>query len=99
MSLPFAILRTMTSHEQRAHWHQKATWLSQLGLSPGETTPIDVVEEVAQATLVLLEEVRRLEDERDEARRIGTWLYNRSPGIRLYLGDASEWPWLTANGE
>jgi hypothetical protein len=29
-----------------------------------------------------------------EAKRIGRWLYDRSPALRHFLGDAREWPWL-----
>lgn len=39
-------------------------------------------------------EVETLRVELAEARRIGRWLYDRSPGLRLLLGDVSEWPWL-----
>lgn len=29
-----------------------------------------------------------------EVQHIGRWLYDRSPGLRLVLGDVGEWPWL-----
>jgi hypothetical protein len=48
----------------------------------------------------LLYGIARVEDERDEARRIGTLRDNLSPGVRLYLGDTSEWrPWLMDRDE
>lgn len=87
----------MTSHEDRARWHRQAIWITQLGLSTDETAPAELAEELARAVLALLDDVANLEGDRNEARRIGTWLYDRSPGVRLYLGDTSEWPWLTAD--
>lgn len=38
--------------------------------------------------------VEELRAERDEARRLARWLYDRSPALRRHLGDVSEWPWL-----
>jgi hypothetical protein len=45
----------------------------------------------ANAGVVDVDELRA---ELAEARRIGRWLYDRSPALRLFLGDVSEWPWL-----
>lgn len=87
----------MSTPQQRAQWHRRATWLTQLSLAPNDPTPIDAVEDVADAVLALLDEVASLEEDRLEARRIGTWLYDHSPAIRRYLGDTSEWPWLMEN--
>jgi hypothetical protein len=39
-------------------------------------------------------DVEMLRAELAEARGIARWLYDRSPGPRLFLGDVSEWPWL-----
>lgn len=39
-------------------------------------------------------DVAALRAERAEARRIARWLYDRSPALRLFIGDVSEWPWL-----
>ncbi|WP_416957799.1 hypothetical protein ACNKF0_09450 [Nocardioides sp. T5] len=39
-------------------------------------------------------ETEALRAELAEAKRIGRWLYDRAPGLRLLLGDVSEWPWL-----
>lgn len=87
----------MTSDEDRARWHRQAIWITQLGLSTDETAPAELADELAKAVLALLDEVANLENDRYEARRIGTWLYDHSPGVRLYLGNTSEWPWLTAD--
>lgn len=40
-------------------------------------------------------DVAAMQAELLEAKRIGTWLYERAPaGLRRHLGDTSEWPWL-----
>ncbi|CAM3929035.1 hypothetical protein [Nocardioides zeicaulis] len=39
-------------------------------------------------------DVAALQAELAEAKRIGRWLYDHSPGLRRFLGDVSEWPWL-----
>lgn len=57
-----------STSEQRDRWQRRATWLTQLGLSTEEPTPVDVIEEIAGAVLALLTEVRQLELERAEAR-------------------------------
>lgn len=89
------MVRAMTTPKQRARWHRRATWLSQLGLDLDDPVPVQPVEDVAEAVLALLEEVQRLEGQLREARRIGAWLYEHlSPGARRSLGDVSEWPWL-----
>ncbi len=49
----------------------------------------------ANAGMVDVDELRA---ELAEARRIGRWLYDRSPALRLFLGDVSEWPWLLEPG-
>lgn len=90
----------MSTPEQRAHWRRRATWLTQLGLAPDEPAPAEIVEEVGHAALDLLDEIDRLEDELRESRRIGVWLYDHlSPGVRILLGDVSEWPWLVTDTE
>jgi hypothetical protein len=43
-------------------------------------------------------DVDELRAELAEAKRIGRWLYDRSPALRLFLGDVSEWPWLLEPG-
>ena len=49
--------------EQRSSWRQRAVWLAQLGLSPVEETPVEIVEEVANAALILLDENERLRED------------------------------------
>ena len=90
----------VSTPEQRAQWRRRATWLTQLGLAPDEPAPAEIVEEVGHAALDLLDEIDRLEDELRESRRIGVWLYDHlSPGVRILLGDVSEWPWLVTDTE
>jgi len=86
MSEPFGTLRSMTeSHSstaaQRARWWQRATWLTQLGLASEDPAPVDAVEEVADAVLVLLQDVRRLELERAEPR---AWAWSHLHGELMY---------------
>ena len=50
----------MSTLEQRTRWRRRATWLTQLGLAPGESAPAEIVEEVGHAALVLLDEIGRL---------------------------------------
>lgn len=52
----------VTSAAQRAKWERQARWLAELGLAEGEPAPVDVVEEVANATLSMLAEVERLSE-------------------------------------
>jgi hypothetical protein len=40
------------------------------------------------------EDVAALRAELAAAKGISRWLYDRSPNLRLFLGDVSEWPWL-----
>lgn len=90
-----------TPAEQRDRWRQRASWLSQLGLTAGDPVPVDAVEEVAGAVLALLEKVRRLELDRAEAR---AWAWSGSHGelsydwvslVRTYDGDPDQVPaWL-----
>lgn len=57
----------MSTEQERALWRRRAAWLTQLGLDEGEYAPVEVLQEVAEATLRLLDEVDRLERERAEA--------------------------------
>ncbi|MGY2703284.1 hypothetical protein [Nocardioides sp. HB32] len=57
----------MSTPEQRRHWYQHAAFLAQLGLDD-DPALVDIIEEVANACLALLDEVRRLERDRAEAR-------------------------------
>ena len=67
----------MSTAEQRTVWRQRATWLSQAGLSEDEGAPVAVAEELAGAVLTLLDEVQRLEEtlrvERATAPRSRRW--------------------------
>jgi hypothetical protein len=51
----------MSTPQQRALWRRQAAWLAQLSLTPDDPTPVDVLEEVANAVLALLDDVDRLE--------------------------------------
>jgi hypothetical protein len=92
-----------STSEQREQWRQRATWLSQLGLSTEESAPVEAVEEVADAVLALLGEVQRLELERAEARAWAWSDYHQElhydwvsvvPGT-TYTGEVDELPdWL-----
>lgn len=55
-----------STQEERDRWRQRAMWLSQLGLTAEDPTPVAAVEEIADAVLTLLAEVQRLELERAE---------------------------------
>ncbi|WP_416957822.1 hypothetical protein ACNKF0_09515 [Nocardioides sp. T5] len=87
---------------QRELWRRRAVWLSQLGLAPGEAAPVEVLEEVADAVLLLLAEVQRLELERAEARAWAWGDYHReldygwvSVAGNRYTGEPDELPgWL-----
>lgn len=67
----------MSTREQRQSWRLRAQWLTQLGLTDDEPAPVEAVEEVAYACLSLLEEVRRLELERAEARALAWFDHHR----------------------
>lgn len=46
--------------ELRSHWRKRAGWLAQLGLSPTDDAPVEIIQEVANAALILLDENERL---------------------------------------
>ena len=58
----------MTTEEQRNTWIQRAHWLAGLGLTEDEGAPTDIAEELADAVVTLVAEVRLLERERADAR-------------------------------
>lgn len=49
--------------ELRSDWRQRAGWLAQVGLSPTDDAPVKIVEEVANAALILLDENERPRDD------------------------------------
>lgn len=70
-----------STRAQRDHWRRRATWLTQLGLAREDPAPVDAVEDVSNAVLALLEEVRHLELERAEAR---AWAWSDFHGELMY---------------
>lgn len=60
---------TKSQKQRHTHWRTRAAWVAQLGLSEGEAAPVEIIEEVANATLSLLDEVALATAENDRLRR------------------------------
>jgi hypothetical protein len=82
----------MNSSVQRQQWRQLARFVSQLGLAPGEELPVEQVEELANAVLLLLDEEQQV----DEARAWARWAYSAAGEVGGFRMPAAEVPaWLS----
>ena len=85
--------RAVSPDEQRELWRRRAGWLAQLGLAEGDAPPVEIIEEVANAVLVLVDEVEQLARQRDEAR---AWARGYEHGMFVGVDTDAPPAWLTA---